>query len=262
MKDFSELRKKLIAETKKKIKASVRKDNLIIQSINSIEEADRAANTLAKRLREWYGFHLPEFSTSIASHQKFAEIILKKSRKELLSEIKLSAEHSMGADFEKEDIDAMLELARLLGAMYNYKERELKYLESAAKKHCPNVTALAGPLITAKLISLAGSLAKLSAMPSSTIQLLGAEKALFRHLTTGAKSPKYGILHEHPFILKAKKSEHGRIARLLADKIAIAAKVDFFKGNFVGDKLKNDIEKRIKGDIEKNSRGNSKGRAK
>jgi len=262
MKDFKELRKKLIEETKKKIKASVKKDNLIIQAVNSIDEADRAANTLAKRLREWYSFYLPEFSNSIASHQKFAELILKKSKKELLAEIKLSPEKSMGADLEKEDLDAMFELAKALGGLYNYKEKELKYLEAAAKKHCPNVTALAGHLIAAKLISLAGSLEKLSAMPSSTIQLLGAEKALFRHLTTGAKSPKYGILHEHPLILNAKKSEHGRIARLLADKIAIAAKVDFFKGDFVGDRLKKEIEKRIKGDIEKNSRGNSKGRAK
>jgi nucleolar protein 56 len=76
--------------------------------------------------------------------------------------------------------------------------------------------------------------------------VLGAEKALFRHLRTGAKAPKYGILHEHPLISQAKKPEHGKIARLLADKIAIAAKVDFFKGKFVGNKLKKDIERRLK----------------
>ena len=111
---------------------------------------------------------------------------------------------------------------------------------------CPNITAVAGAVIGAKLLAIAGSLKKLSLFPASTVQLLGAEKALFRHLKTGAKSPKYGILHEHPLIAQAKKKDHGKVARLLADKIAIAAKVDFFKGNYVGDKLKKDIERRIK----------------
>jgi nucleolar protein 56 len=245
-KDFQELRKKLIAETKKKIKASVGKDNLIMQAVSSIDEADRAANMLAKRLREWYSFYLPEFSDSIASHEKFAELIIKKSKKELLSEIKLSADQSMGAELEKEDLDAIKELAKSLLELYKLREAQEKYLEKAMKSLCPNITAVAGSLIGAKLISLAGNLKKLSLFPASTVQLLGAEKALFRHLKTGAKSPKYGILHEHPLIAQAKKKDHGKIARLLADKIAIAAKVDFFKGNYVGDKLKKDIEKRLK----------------
>jgi nucleolar protein 56 len=245
-KDFQELRKKLIAETKKKVKQSVSKGNLIIQAVNSIDEADKAGNMLAKRLREWYSFYLPEFSDSIASHEKFAELILKKSKKELLNEIRLQPEQSMGAELEKEDLDAIKELAKSLLELYKLRESQEKYLENAMKSLCPNITAVAGAVIGAKLLAIAGSLKKLSLFPASTVQLLGAEKALFRHLKTGAKSPKYGILHEHPLIAQAKKKDHGKVARLLADKIAIAAKVDFFKGNYVGDKLKKDIERRIK----------------
>jgi len=244
--DFQELRKRLIAETKEKVRKSVSKGNLIIQAVNSIDETDKAANILVKRLREWYSFYLPEFSGSIASHEKFVELIQKKPKKELLKEIKLAEEKSMGADLEKKDISPMMELAKSLENLYKLKEKQAKYLENAMNEYCPNITAIAGPLIGAKLLALAGSLEKISSFPSSTIQVLGAEKALFRHLRTGAKSPKYGILHEHPLISQAKKQEHGKIARLLADKIAIAAKVDFFKGKFVGDKLKKDIERRLK----------------
>ncbi|MBN2111600.1 NOP58 family protein [Candidatus Woesearchaeota archaeon] len=245
-KDFDELRKKLIAETKKKVKESISEDNLITQAVNCIDESDRTANTLAKRLREWYSFYCPEFSNSIASHPKFIELIQKKTKKELLKEINVKPEDSMGADLKKEDVDAILELAKAINRLYEVKELQTKYLEKVMKAYCPNITAVAGPLIGAKLLAIAGSLKKLSSMPSSTIQLLGAEKALFRHLTTGAKSPKYGILHEHTLISQAKKSEHGKIARLLADKIAIAAKVDFFKGKFVGDNLNDEIKRRLK----------------
>jgi nucleolar protein 56 len=173
-------------------------------------------------------------------------LIQQKSKKELLGQINMKPEQSMGADLPKQDVDAMMELAKALDYLYKLKEKQAAYLEKKMKVYCPNVTAITGSLIGAKLLAIAGSLAKLSAFPASTIQMLGAEKALFRHLRTGAKSPKYGILHEHPLISQAKKPEHGRIARLLADKIAIAAKVDFFKGKFVGDSLMEQIKKKLK----------------
>ena len=97
----------------------------------------------------------------------------------------------------------------------------------------------------AKLMALAGSLKHLSQIPASTVQLLGAEKALFRHMTTGAKCPKYGILFQHPYVSQAKKQVQGKIARLLADKISIAVKVDYFKGAFIGDTLKEQLKEKI-----------------
>jgi len=96
----------------------------------------------------------------------------------------------------------------------------------------------------AKLIALAGNLKKLVEFPSSTIQLLGAEKALFRHMRTGAKAPKHGIIHEHPIVSKAK--EKGKAARAVADKISLAVKVDYFKGKFIGDKLRKELEEKFK----------------
>lgn len=241
---LEELYRKNLAETKRAVKASVKADILIVQAINCIGETNKVGNTLAKRLREWYELYNPEFSKSVASHEKFVELILSKGKKELLREVHVDESTSMGADLAREDIEPILNLARAIKNLFGMRAQQEMYIEKAMKSLCPNMTAITGALIGAKLISLAGSLEKLSMLPSSTVQLLGAEKALFRHLKTGAKSPKHGILHEHPLILNAQRKNHGKIARMLADKISIAVKVDFFRGKFVGKSLMEGIIKR------------------
>ncbi len=241
---FVQFYEKNLAVAKKELKKAVKRDILIVQTSNHIAEIERVINTLAKRLREWYEIYNPEFSKSISSHQRFAELIQKKSKKDLLKELGIT--ESMGADLPKNDVAAMLRLAQLILEVHKEKEDQEKYLEKLMIEVCPNVTAVAEVAVGSKLLSLAGSLEKLSRMPASTVQLLGAEKALFRHLKKKTLPPKYGIIHEHPLIQGSQKSKHGKVARVLADKISIAAKVDYFKGEFIGDKLKKDIERRLK----------------
>jgi nucleolar protein 56 len=199
---------------------------------------------LAKRLREWYELYNPEFSKSIYSHEKFVAIIIEKQKPELLAEIGVKQELSMGADLDKQDVAPIIELAKHLKELYSLKEEQAKYLERIMQKTCPNVQAVTGTMLGAKLLSLAGSLVQLAELPSSTIQLLGAEKALFRHIRSGSKAPKHGILVEHPLVMEAKNK--GKAARMMANKIGIAAKVDLYKGEFIGDKLKADLEKKLK----------------
>lgn len=232
--------------TKQKLKQAVTEDQLIIQTINNIEDLNKTINTLAKRLREWYELYNPEFSESVQDHERFVELIMKKDKGQLLKELKLKPEETMGADLKERDVKPIIALAKQINDLYKLKDVQTKYLEERMDKVCPNMNAITGALIGAKLISLAGSLQRMAELPSSTIQLLGAEKALFRHLTNKKSlPPKYGVLHEHPLIAKAKKKEHGKIARKLADKISLAVKVDYFKGEFIGDKLKMDLEKRF-----------------
>ncbi len=228
--------------TKELVKNSVIGDTLIIQTISSIEDINKVINTLTKRLREWYGYYNPEFK--VENPIAFVEIILKKSKQELLREGKV--QETMGADFSKQDLAPIMELGRKLIDIYELRESEERYLEGIMNKVCPNVTAITGATIGAKLLNQAGSLKDLMEFPSSTIQVLGAEKAFFRHLKTGAKSPKFGFIHEHSLINKAKTSEKGRVARSLADKIAIACKVDYFKGKFIGDQLRNGLEAKFR----------------
>ncbi|MBU2561865.1 MAG: NOP58 family protein [Nanoarchaeota archaeon] len=231
--------------TKRKVAASVHVDNLIIQASNNVDEIDKVANNLAKRLREWYELYNPEFSRSIESHEKFAELIQNKTREELLKEAGSSKEESMGADIDKKDLAPVMELAKGISALYSLRARQAEYIEDAMQKTMPNVNAICGSMIGAKLLSIAGSFEKLVMFPASTIQLLGAEKALFRHIKTGAKPPKFGVIINHPLVAKAKQADKGRAARMLADKISIAAKIDYFKGEFRGDQLRKQLEEKM-----------------
>jgi nucleolar protein 56 len=242
---FSAFREANLAMTRQQIRESVKDDLLIIQAINSLDDMNRAANTLVKRLREWYELYCPEISRKIQDHGKFTEVILKSSREEILKGLKLRKNATMGGELSRADIKAVERLAAEINGIYRLKAEQEKYLEELMKRCCPNVMAITGSLIGAKLISHAGSLERLAGMPSSTVQLLGAEKALFRHVKTGARSPKHGLIVQHTYFTRAKSKDYGRIARLLSDKISIAAKVDYFRGKFVGDMLRRQIEKKL-----------------
>lgn len=239
---FHEFYKKNIDITRIGIRNSVAEDLLVIQAVGCIEDLDKAINLLAKRLREWYELHNPEFSRSIENNEKFAQIILKKKKDELLKEINIKMEQSIGADLKQKDLNVIIELASEIGRLCILRKKQENYIESSMKNFCPNLMEVVGVLTGAKLIEVAGSLKKLSIMPSSTIQILGAEKALFRHMKTGAKPPKYGLIHSHTIIQKQKHENQGKAARALADKISIAAKVDYFKGEFIGEKLRKELE--------------------
>ena len=189
---------------KANIKASVKDDLLIIQTISNMSEIDKSINMLVKRLREWYAMYNPEFEDSLQNHEKFVLLVLGKSKKELLKEIKVDEAGSMGAELSKEDLEPVLILAKEISSLYSLKEKQEVYLEKMMKKVCPNLLAITGATIGAKLIGQAGDLKRLMLFPASTIQLLGAEKALFRHMKTKARAPKYGFLHEHPLISKNK----------------------------------------------------------
>ena len=244
-KDLLAIRDECIKNTKKKIKESVSTDLLVGQCINSIQEINKVSNTLIKRLREWYAYYNPEFEKNIASHEKFTELILEKNRKDLLKEAGYSENDSMGADIKKEDLDQIFDMAKRLKSLYELRDEQEKYVINLMKTNYPNITAIAGPTLAAQLLESAKGIKRLALFPSSTVQILGAEKALFRHLKTGADPPKYGILHEHPIIAKMPFEKKGRAARVIADKLAIAAKIDFFKGEFIGDKLRIEIEKKL-----------------
>ena len=230
---------------KNKIKKSVKFDNLVMNCIGSIEEINKTINLFSRRLRVWYELHNPEVSRKIADNVKFAQVITEKRREELLKEIKVKKEESMGADLEEKDIKQILFLADEIIKLNELKENDEKYLEEVMKKNCPNLHAIAGTLIGAKLISLAGSFHHLSELPASTVQLLGAEKAFFRHIKTGSKTPKHGVIVQHYLVQNSKNK--GKASRVLADKISIAVKIDFFKGEFIGDKLLKEVEKKLAG---------------
>ncbi len=239
--DFYQMNLKL---TKQKIKRAVSPDMLIIQTISNVEELTKMANTLVKRLREWYSWYCPEFSNKIEDNLMFTELMLKKDKKTLLRDFKFT--ESMGADLKKEDVQEMNLLAKEVVNLFNLRKKHEEYLKRVMKSYCPNILELAGTNIGAKLIELGKGLKHLALLPASTVQLLGAEKALFRHIKTKAKCPKFGVLHSHQFIQKAGKKNQGKMARTLADKLSLCARLDFFKGKFKAKEYRKELEKKLR----------------
>ncbi|MGV8086686.1 MAG: NOP5/NOP56 family protein [Candidatus Woesearchaeota archaeon] len=230
--------KRIIAE-------SVNTDTHIIQAINAIEELDKVCNTLVKRVREWYGYYYPELSRNNSDNELFIKKVLQKTKEEHMLEYNES--ESMGPVIDEIALSTLLSYARQVDDMYLERQKLTTYIDNTMMSYCPNVYTLTGGIIGAKLLEKARSLKHLAMMPSSTIQLLGAEKALFRHLRNKRiRPPKHGLILSHPFVMGAKRSNKGSAARMFAAKISIAAKIDYFKGEFIGDQLREKLEKKLK----------------
>ncbi len=219
---------------KSKVKDSVQDDELIVQAVSSMQELDKSASMLSKRLREWYGLKNPELAASVDDNAAFVKSLLEDTQNS-----------EMGAELAAEDVAEIKELAGEVARLLLLRAKTEKYLEKRMREVCPNLLAVAGAAIGAKLLTSAGSLRRLAMLPASTVQLLGAESAMFKFLRKKSKKmPRFGILHEHKMIASAAEKEKGKAARLLADKITIAARVDYFKGKFVGDKLLKEMQEK------------------
>lgn len=231
--------------TKDKLKRDVTDDTLILTTVGNIEEVTKAAHTLAKKAREWHGFYFPEASRMIADHEGFVKATIAKGKAELMQELGIA--ESIGPDAKPKDEEALRTFLLAIANLYEEKKRLEAYLEGLMREHCPNITALAGASIGAKLLKEAGSLQRLASSTSTMVQMLGAEKALFRHLKNKKiPPPKHGHIINHPLLQKAKAVDKGKVARALADKITIAARVDYFKGEPVGERLRKELEEKWK----------------
>jgi len=250
---FEYTRRKLRSETSKR-------DLLAIQAIRAIDDIDKTINLFSERLREWYSIHFPELDKLVDDHKLYASIVSRFGQREEINEEGLielglrketsvriadAAKKSIGAEVSDADIKAIKMLSDIVLDLYRMREELTDYIDSVMREVAPNVTALVGPTLGARLLSLAGSLEDLAKMPASTIQVLGAEKALFRALRKGGKPPKHGVIFQYPAIHGSPRWQRGKIARALAAKLAIAARVDAFSGRFIGDKLNEELKKRI-----------------
>lgn len=241
-------------------KATEKRDLLVVQTIQAIDDVDKTLNLFMNRTREWYGLHFPELNLLIEKHETYARLVNKlgrkdnftienlmkegipKSKAEKISEV---AQKSMGAELFSADLEQIRRMCEYILRLYDVKASLEKYIDMLMEDVAPNIKALTGATLGARLIALAGGLGNLAKMPSSTIQVLGAEKALFRSLRSGARPPKHGIIFQHNLIHGAKRWWRGRIARALAGKLAIASRTDAYSGKYIGGELRADLEKRV-----------------
>jgi len=246
---------------KMKVKKTVEKrDLLVAQAVLTVDDLDKSLNLFMSRLREWFGLHYPELDRLLDKHETYARLVVNLGTRENFTAENLEKEGlpkaksqsiakvavaSMGADLDDEDLAQIQAMCRNVLELYGARQSLENYVDSVMEEVAPNTRAIGGSLLGARLIALAGGLLNLAKLPASTIQVLGAEKALFRSLKTKARPPKHGIIFQHPLIHDAKRWQRGKIARALAGKLTIAARVDAFSGKYAGNELKADLEKRI-----------------
>ena len=215
-------------------------DVMIVQAIALLDDLDKELNTYAMRVKEWYGWHFPEMAKILNDNLAYAKVVLKMGMrtsweksdlaeilpKEIEDAVKSAADRSMGTEITEEDLENIQNLAEQVVMFTEYRTQLAQYLSARMTAIAPNLTALVGELVGARLIAHAGSLMNLSKSPASTIQILGAEKALFRALKTKHDTPKYGLIYHASLIGQASGKNKGKMARVLAAKAALGIRVD------------------------------------
>ncbi|KAG1371180.1 nucleolar protein 56 [Cocos nucifera] len=250
-----------------KVKFNVnRVDNMVIQAIFLLDTLDKDINTFSMRVREWYSWHFPELVKIISDNYLYAKIAKFVENKAELSEIHIpaladivgdedkakeiveAAKASMGQDLSPIDLINVQQFAQRVMDLSEYRKKLYEYLVTKMNDIAPNLASLIGEVVGARLISHAGSLSNLAKCPSSTLQILGAEKALFRALKTRGNTPKYGLIFHSSFIGRASARNKGRLARYLANKCSIASRIDCFSEmntSIFGAKLREQVEERL-----------------
>ncbi len=222
----------------------VPRDRNLVQAIRSLDDQISTINLYSERLHEWYGMHFPELA-DYAHDKRYAELVARYGdRDAVMEELGIDIE-SIGADMDDEDMRAIMDLADTLDRLYEDEDRTEAYIQGIVEETCPNMCSMLGGPLAARMVSLAGGLERLASLPSSTVQLLGAEKAMFRSMRTGKRGPKHGIIYQHPDVHRAPYWQRGKIARALAGKVLIAAKIDQYHGEFAGDRLNAELKTRV-----------------
>lgn len=217
-------------------------DTMIVQAQCLLDDLDKELNNYMMRAREWYGWHFPELGKILTDNVVFIKTIkLVGTRdnmavtdlsdilpEELEEKVKEAAEISMGTEISEEDITNIQSLCDEILSINEYRTHLYDYLKTRMMAMAPNLTVLVGDTIGARLIAHAGSLVNLAKHPASTVQILGAEKALFRALKTKKDTPKYGLIFHASLIGSASAKNKGKISRSLAAKASLATRVDAF----------------------------------
>jgi len=254
-------------------------DTMIVQAVSLLDSLDKELNIFTMRVREWYGWHFPELGKIIVDHSQYCKAVKTMGIRtnasttdfsefladEIESQVKDAAQVSMGTEITEEDIDNILDLATQVLDLQAYRAELAEYLAKRMQAIAPNLTLLLGDLIAARLIAHVGSLLALAKIPASSLQLLGAEKALFRALKTKHDTPKYGLIYHASLIGQAGNKNKGKISRALAAKASLSSRVDALSEKddlvMIGPQLKDMVLARIR-ELESGETGKRTGRAK
>lgn len=243
-------------------------DTMVIQAVGLLDDLDKEVNTYAMRCREWYGWHFPEMAKILNDNLHYAKVVKLVGFRSEFRQVQLeelaecidddeaiakslieTAEISMGTEVDKEDMEHIITLADQVVDLSEFRSTLAEYLRSRMQAIAPNLTSLVGELVGARMVQHAGSIMNLAKHPASTVQILGAEKALFRALKTKHDTPKYGLIYHASLIGQASPKNKGKISRVLAAKCSLASRVDALgetDGPTVGPEMRAKVEARLR----------------
>jgi len=215
-------------------------DVMIVQAISLWDDLETEINTYSMRIKEWYGWHFPELVRVVADNLTYARVVKMLGNRSNYDKVDLTgivgeqtadmikkvAKISMGTEVTDEDISYITDLCTQTIDIFEYKDELDEYLKNRMAAIAPNLTVLVGELVGARLIAHAGSLLNLAKHPASTVQILGAEKALFRAIKAKKATPKYGVIYKASFVGKTSSKNKGKASRILANKAALSCRVD------------------------------------
>jgi nucleolar protein 56 len=244
-KDIEQLRRQLIRKARKQVEQRYsEKDVHVIRAVSLLNDLDSAFNLLAENCIEWYSAHFPEMHAIVRDNEVYLKIVREMGERQSVSAKKLEkllgesdkagdleekARKSMGSALPKNALQEIRMLAENSLKLKEERKNLQQFIEAEMERLAPNFSRVAGPILGARLVAAASGLKQLALMPSSTVQLLGAEKALFRHLRNRqSKGPKYGLIYGHPLVRAVLGKHKGKLARSLASKMVLAARVDYF----------------------------------
>ena len=217
----------------------------LIKAVKTLEVVEGSINEKEERFKDWYSLHFPELVDEIRDIGQLAKILDDSVQRDDLEAFSEMAENSNGSEMgekEKQIIETVLED---LNSNLELREELETYIKSSVKEEMPNLSKLLDPLIASQILAQAGGLDELAKMPASTVQMLGAEKALFRYLRGNGTPPKHGILFEHEFVRPLPSNPRGKMARFMANKTVMAARLDNYGDKDKGEELREEARKKF-----------------
>lgn len=237
-----ELRKKALEDAKEQLTAKADKQKLMMKAVQYLESLDQEAASEVDKFRDWYSIHFPELEDQIEDNEELIKILGRETNKEELSAFEDLAQQSKGKKLDEKDHEILSKVADNIEETFTTIEHLENYIGEIAQEEMPNLSGILGNILAAKIVYLAGGLDELAKKPSSTVQMLGAEKALFRHLRQGGKPPKHGVLFEHKFVNQLPDDKRGKMARFLANKAVLAARLDNYGDKNKAEEMREEIQ--------------------
>ncbi len=242
---MNDVRDKALEQAREKLKESADRDRLMVKAVNFLDETQNNLEQETQRFRDWYQLHFPELTEEISDDEHLIKILSKNVERNQVNGFQSLAENSTGMPLTEDDIEILEDSLELLENKMERRQRLENYIENVAEEEMPNLSNVLGTLLAARIVSEAGGLEELAKKPASTVQMLGAEKALFRYLHGKGTPPKHGILFQHNFVNSLPENKRGKMARFLANKAVMAARIDNYGDKQKGEELRQECLERF-----------------